>query len=66
MTTDPEADCQTGHHTDEPDDAGKHCPWCGHLISRQEFEEIRVRIEAEEREGPPKLDGSRGSYIFLL
>jgi Uncharacterized protein conserved in bacteria (DUF2130) len=40
-----------GGHTHEPNgSAGEaRCPYCGQSITRQEFEKIRARIEAEER-----------------
>ena len=47
-----------GPHVDEADlhaDAAQ-CPYCGAPLSRKEFEEIRGRIEAEERARAAKVE----------
>src|SRR5436190_18834107 len=34
----------------EPEHATDSCPWCGSIISREEFEKIEARIAEQERE----------------
>ena len=37
--------------------APERCPWCGQPISHAQFEQIRARIAAEERERAVRLEG---------
>jgi uncharacterized protein with PIN domain len=47
----------------DPDEAV--CPYCGQPISRKEFDDIRARIEAEERDRIAKVEQAVKRRIVL-
>jgi Uncharacterized protein conserved in bacteria (DUF2130) len=51
MTLEAETPHQSRRHTHKPNGGAgdARCPYCGQLITRQEFEKIKARIETEER-----------------